>query len=128
MMKRSASVVAPVEPKKATKSQCEISSRYPSTYEEFTRINDRMLELFCDKQADYGPTNIGMGNAIVDDDDDVKKSLLGLSVRMNDKVQRLLNITLNDRKPNNESVEDTLMDLANYSVMALIVMKKVWGK
>ena len=87
-----------------------------------------MLELFCDKQADYGPTNIGMGNAVVDTDEDVKRSLLGLSVRMNDKVQRLLNITLNDRKPNNESVEDTLMDLANYSVMALIVMRKVWGK
>jgi len=121
-------VVAPVEPKKGTDSQCEISSKYPSTYEEFTKINDQMLELFCDKQADYGPTNIGMGNAVVDTDEDVKRSLLGLSVRMNDKVQRLLNITLNDRKPNNESVEDTLMDLANYSVMALIVMKKVWGK
>tara|TARA_R100000700_G_C3125131_1_gene112553 strand:+ start:124 stop:504 length:381 start_codon:yes stop_codon:yes gene_type:complete len=121
-------VVAPVEPKKGTDSQCEISSKYPSTYEEFTKINDQMLELFCDKQADYGPTNIGMGNAVVDTDEDVKRSLLGLSVRMNDKVQRLLNITLNDRKPNNESVEDTLMDLANYSVMALIVMRKVWGK
>ena len=121
-------VIAPVEPKKGTDSQCEISSKYPSTYEEFTKINDQMLELFCDKQADYGPTNIGMGNAVVDTDEDVKRSLLGLSVRMNDKVQRLLNITLNDRKPNNESVEDTLMDLANYSVMALIVMKKVWGK
>ena len=121
-------VVVPVEPNKATKSQCEISSRYPSTYEEFTRINDRMLELFCDKQADYGPTNIGMGNAVVDTDEGVKRSLLGLSVRMNDKVQRLMNITLNDREPNNESIEDTLIDLANYSVMALIVMKKVWGK
>ena len=121
-------VIAPVEPKKGTDSQCEISSKYPSTYEEFTKINDQMLELFCDKQADYGPTNIGMGNAVVDTDEDVKRSLLGLSVRMNDKVQRLLNITLNDRKPNNESVEDTLMDLANYSVMALIVMRKVWGK
>ena len=96
-------VVAPVEPKKGTDSQCEISSKYPSTYEEFTKINDQMLELFCDKQADYGPTNIGMGNAVVDTDEDVKRSLLGLSVRMNDKVQRLLNITLNDRKPNNES-------------------------
>ena len=53
---------------------------------------------------------------------------MGLSIRINDKVQRVLNLTLNNQEPNNESLEDTYMDIANYCIMALIVMEKKWGK
>ena len=54
--------------------------------------------------------------------------MLGLAIRMNDKIQRLLNLSLSDKEPNNESVDDTLMDIGNYCVMALIVKSKNWGK
>ena len=87
-----------------------------------------MLDLFLRKQADYGPTNVGMGSEVVDTDNKVKRSLMGLSVRLNEKVQRLLNLTLNNKEPNNESFDDTLIDIANYAVMALIVQRKVWGR
>ena len=53
---------------------------------------------------------------------------MALSVRINDKVQRLLNLTTTDKEPNNESLEDTFMDIANYAVMSLIVKRKQWGK
>ena len=86
------------------------------------------LELFCLKQQDYGPKNIGMGSKVVDTDEKVKRSLLALSVRINDKIQRLLNLTMNNQDPNNESIDDTLIDIANYAVMALIVQRKQWGK
>ena len=101
---------------------------YPETCKEFEDIQSEMFKLFLRKQADYGPTNVGMGSEVVDTDDKVKRSLIGLSVRMNDKVQRLLNLTLNNKVPNNESLEDTFIDIANYAVMALIVQRKQWGK
>ena len=106
----------------------DVIKEFPKTCKEFSKIQDEMLELFLRKQADYGPTNVGMGSEVVDTDDKAKRSLIGLSVRMNDKVQRLLNLTLNNKIPKNESLEDTLIDIANYAVMALIVQRKVWGR
>ena len=106
----------------------KVIDSYPNTCKEFEAIQSEMFDLFLRKQADYGPTNIGMGSEVVDTDDKAKRSLIGLSVRLNDKVQRLLNLTLNNKEPNNESLEDTLIDIANYAVMALIVQRKVWGK
>jgi len=69
-----------------------------------------------------------MGNRTIDTDEDVQKSMIGLVVRMNDKIQRLMNLILDNRDPQNESVEDTLIDIANYAVMAKIVINKDWGK
>ena len=106
----------------------KVIDSYPNTCKEFEDIQSEMFDLFLRKQADYGPTNVGMGSEVVDTDDKAKRSLIGLSVRLNDKVQRLLNLTLNNKEPNNESLEDTLIDIANYAVMALIVQRKVWGK
>ena len=106
----------------------KVIDEYPNTCKEFEDIQSEMFELFLRKQADYGPTNVGMGSDVVDTDDKVKRSLAGLSLRMNDKIQRLLNLTFNNRDPKNESVEDTLIDIANYAVMALIVQRKQWGK
>ena len=106
----------------------KVIDEYPNTCKEFEDIQSEMFELFLRKQADYGPTNVGMGSEVVDTEKKVKRSLAGLSVRMNDKIQRLLNLTFNNRDPKNESVEDTLIDIANYAVMALIVQRQVWGK
>ena len=100
----------------------------PKTILEFAKIQVEMLNLFAKKQIDYGPKNIGMGKETIDSDEDVRKSLLGISVRMNDKIQRFLNLTINNQEPNNESLEDTLIDIANYAVMGMIVNRKKWGK
>ena len=106
----------------------EMEEKYPKMMNEFEDITHDMVELFSRKQADYGPKNIGMGEIVVDTDNKVKRSLLALSVRINDKVQRLLNLTMNNREPNNESLEDTFIDIANYAVMSIIVQRKLWGK
>ena len=106
----------------------QIEQKYPKMIDEFEDITHDMLKLFCMKQQHYGPKNIGMGEIVVDTDDKVKRSLLAHSVRINDKVQRLLNLTMNNREPNNESLEDTFIDIANYAVMSIIVQRKLWGK
>tara|TARA_R100001594_G_scaffold97288_1_gene131515 strand:- start:2972 stop:3295 length:324 start_codon:yes stop_codon:yes gene_type:complete len=106
----------------------KVEDKYPNTCKEFDEITSEMFNLFLRKQADYGPTNVGMGAEVVDTDKKVKRSLTGLSVRMNDKIQRMLNLMLNNKEPLNESIEDTLIDIANYAVMSLIVQRKLWGK
>ena len=106
----------------------DVDEEYPVMCESFVAITEEMFELFKKKQSDYGPTNIGMGNRTIDTDGDVEKSMIGLTVRMNDKIQRLMNLVLDRKSPQNESVEDTLIDIANYAVMAKLVINKEWGK
>ena len=53
----------------------------------------------------------------------------GVVIRMNDKLNRLLNLILkNKQNVVDESVEDTFIDMANYSIIALLVNKCKWGK
>ena len=106
----------------------EIEVRYPKTSKEFKKIQKEQYELFAKKQLDYGPANIGMGKTQLEKAKDIDIATLGLVTRMNDKVSRLMNLMLNKKDPNNESIEDTLIDLANYGIMGLIVRRKKWGK
>jgi len=112
----------------AKKKPKDVEEEYPQMCNSFEAICEEMLELFKKKQADYGPTNIGMGKSKIKTDKDVQLSLMGLGTRLNDKTSRFLNLTMQDRKPKNESIDDTLIDIANYAVMALIVRSKLWGK
>jgi hypothetical protein len=69
------------------------------------------------KQQDYGPRNIsGFGT-------------FGILVRMNDKLERLKTLFGKGRsrkRARNESVEDTLRDVSNYAIIALLVEKGKW--
>jgi len=112
----------------AKRKNKDVEEEYPRMCDSFESITDEMFELFKKKQSDYGPTNIGMGSRIIETDEDVERSMIGLVVRMNDKVQRLMNLILDNKDPQNESVEDTLIDIANYAVMAKLVIDKEWGK
>ena len=113
---------------KIVKKDIDIESKYPETCDGFQEITRNMYDLFKRKQADYWPSNIGMGKDKIETDADVERSMIGLSVRMNDKIQRLLNLVLDRKDPQNESIDDNLIDIANYAVMALLVRGKEWGK
>ena len=64
-----------------------------------------------------------------ENEEDVKLSTTGLVVRINDKVNRLINLTVkSDREGVTESVKDSFQDLTNYSIMARIVRSGKWGK
>lgn len=57
---------------------------------------------------------------------DMTYNIFGLNsylVRMYDKINRLANLTNNGGKVNDESIEDTLRDLAGYSILALVQLK-----
>jgi len=81
-----------------------------------------MLELgglLIRKHQDYGPKNIS---------DAPGGAINGLLVRMHDKMARLKNLHYNNKSANYESIEDTYKDLANYAVIALMVLRDKWDK
>jgi len=100
---------------------------YPNMTSEFKKICIEQYITFVKKQNDYGPANIAM-NTHLENEQDLKLSLTGLTVRMNDKMSRLINLILKKNKPQNESIEDTFMDLSVYGKIALVVMRGKWGK
>ena len=105
-----------------------IEQQYPQTAEEFKRLQLEQYELFCKKQMDYGPTNISMGTPLATDSEK-RLSLVGIIVRINDKVQRLLNLIVkNNREAQNEPSIDAFKDLACYGIIAQIVQNGKWGK
>ena len=71
------------------------------------KIQAEGLELFIRKNADYGDSYKQYG-------------LIGVLVRLQDKINRCLNITKNGISVKDESLRDTLIDLHNYAAMALM--------
>ena len=105
-----------------------IEAQYPETAHEFQRLQDEQYALFCRKQMDYGPSNIAMGTELKTDDEK-RLSLVGLIVRINDKVQRLINLVVkNNSEAQNEPSIDAFKDLACYGIIAQIVKNGKWGK
>ena len=63
-------------------------------------------------------------------DEDRNIALTGLWFRKNDKIQRLKNLLMNNRKSavQGEPMEDAYLDVSNYGIMATIVSRGKWGK
>ena len=105
-----------------------IEKEYPETSKEFKEIQFEQWATFCKKQMDYGPSNIAMGTALKTKEDR-RLSLIGLIVRINDKIQRLMNLVVkHNRDAQNEPVMDAFKDLSVYGIIAQIVDNGKWGK
>ena len=111
----------------STDAICFIEEHYPETSKEFKRIQEEQYLTFCKKQMDYGPSNISMGTGI-GDSINVKLATTALVIRINDKIQRLLNLVVtHDREAQNEPVVDAFKDLSVYGIIAQIVKNGKWG-
>ena len=105
-----------------------IEKNYPETAKEFQKIQFEQWYTFCKKQMDYGPSNISMGTG-VGKSVDAQLATTALIVRINDKVQRLLNLMVrNNREAQNEPSIDAFKDLSCYGIIAQIVQNGKWGK
>jgi len=80
-------------------------------------ITQELYEILVKKHADYGPMNISGAPG---------GPMNGLRVRMYDKLARLNNLVDSGDTPNYESIEDTLIDLANYAIIGLLVQRGQW--
>ena len=75
---------------------------------------------------DYGLGNIALGGNL-NSPDDKNYALQGIQIRLNDKVNRLKNLFKNGKNfVKDESVEDTFMDIANYGIIGLLLLKDKW--
>ena len=78
--------------------------------EQMKKIQNEALMLFLKKNADYG-------------DAFAKYGVIGVLMRIEDKLQRYMSITKNGvNLVNDEGIRDTLIDLHNYSAMAMMLM------
>lgn len=82
-------------------------------------IFDEALDVLISKHEDYGPSNIS---------DSPGGPLVGLAVRLHDKVARLAHLTSTNRKPNHESLRDTFLDILNYAAIGILVLEGHWDK
>lgn len=80
-------------------------------------IVDELYELLLTKHHDYGPLNIAQSPG---------GPLNGLRVRMWDKIARINHLIDNGAGAKNEPLEDSYKDLANYAIIALMVLRKKW--
>jgi hypothetical protein len=91
-------------------------------------ILDKSYDIGLKKNHDYGSANI------------TNFGVLGVLVRLNDKVQRVRNLLLgmgafnittnlnstNKMKVSDEKVEDTLMDMINYATYGNMLLDGIW--
>jgi hypothetical protein len=74
-------------------------------------------QVLVKKQTDYGPKNIALAPG---------GPLNGLRVRMHDKLSRINHLIDSGATPENESLRDSFLDLANYSIIAMMVLDGNW--
>jgi hypothetical protein len=78
--------------------------------EQMQKVQQEGLELFTRKNADYG-------------DAFAKYGVIGVLMRIEDKLQRSISITKNGvNLVKDERIRDTLIDLHNYAAMAIMLL------
>ena len=78
--------------------------------EQMKSVQAEALELFRRKNVDYG-------------DAFAKYGVIGVLMRIEDKLQRSMSITKNGvNLVNDEGIRDTLIDLHNYAAMAVMLL------
>lgn len=117
------SIGGPAAGQEVTGKFKNFASSYP--YPEFSVTSDKskkmqnlcanILATLCRKQNDYGHENIA------------RFGRLGLLVRVHDKIARLNNLLAKGGVPQNESIEDTYVDIVGYSAIGMMVERGWFG-
>ena len=80
---------------------------------------DEAEKLLLKKHKDYGPKNISGSPG---------GALNGLRVRMHDKLARINHLYDTGATPENESLRDSFIDMANYAIIAMLVLDDEWDR
>ena len=87
--------------------------------DEVRIIYDELMSLLLSKHRDYGPRNIA---------DAPGGAINGLRVRMHDKLARINNLVDSKNEPEHESLEDSFIDMANYAIIGILLLRDKWDK
>lgn len=100
-----------------------LAEQKEAAFTEFAAIVQSYFDdnaaLLLRKHRDYGAKNIA---------DSPGGALNGLRVRMHDKLARINHLLDSGNEPENESLRDSFIDLANYATIALLVIDGKWDK
>jgi hypothetical protein len=78
--------------------------------DQMKQIQSEALAIFIKKNIDYG-------------DAFAKYGVIGVLIRIEDKIKRAISITKNGvHLVSDEGIKDTLLDLHNYAAMALMLL------
>lgn len=86
-------------------------------YQHVSDVYDHAKSVLMQKHTDYGPANIGQSPG---------GPLNGLRVRIWDKLARINNLLDSGADPQNESLRDSFLDLANYAMIGMLVLDEKW--
>lgn len=100
---------------------------YPEQTQSFLGVLMEMYRTYLAKNSDYSPANI------------LATGEIGLVTRLWDKMARLLSLSGFEftvaesrysapKQPKNEAIEDTLLDMAVYAIIGILLRKGQWGK
>lgn len=90
-------------------------------------ILDNMQKVYEAKDNDYSSTGLPMGNLRKCEDAGIE-AWRGCLVRMGDKISRLENFIKSQEYMVDEKAEDTIIDLANYSILMSCLLKEVYDE
>lgn len=83
-------------------------------------VMQELGDLLIKKHRDYGPKNIS---------NSPYGATNGLVVRMWDKIARIVNLTKQGNvTAENEPLEDSFKDIANYGIIGLLVLRGKWDR
>ena len=88
-------------------------------YERHSEITKQLNEIYIAKNTDYGDA---FGDAFK------KLGIISAVTRIADKTNRLMSLSAKteaERNVKDETIKDTLTDLANYAIMTLIEMEEL---
>jgi hypothetical protein len=102
-------------------------SDFSKGHPDYLKLLDEMKELHCRKAADYGRGADPFANVRSGAEFNVP-AWVGVMIRANDKMHRVKSF-LQNKSLVNESVEDSLKDLAAYALIALVLYRETvsWG-
>ena len=116
----------PVLEEKDIEAIKHMRKQYPQINKEFQKIQIEQYSLFCKKMLDYGLGNISLGGDL-NEKKDIKYSLTGIQIRLNDKINRIKNLLIHKNNyVENESIEDNFIDISTYGIIAMLVGRKKW--
>lgn len=82
---------------------------------EFKEVTEWMNNVYERKNADYGDSFSKIFEEF---------GLTSSAIRINDKTERFKKLIKQEAQVQDESIKDTLLDIANYAVLTLVEMSK----
>jgi len=79
------------------------------------KVIEEIHDIYLRKNADYG-------NSFGEQFEEY--GLLSALIRLDDKMRRLKQLSRQEAQVKDENIEDTLLDLSNYSIMTVMELRK----